>query len=80
MRQQLSVQKNRCLYLFGINFLFFFCIYFNLLYLTFILYLLIYCFILRYFDMEEFIIKEEFLGFIELSSTTGSAIKDEILN
>jgi len=30
--------------------------------------------------MEEFIIKEEFLGFIELSSTTGSAIKDEILN
>jgi hypothetical protein len=29
--------------------------------------------------MEEFKIKEEILGFIELSSTTGSAIKDEIL-
>lgn len=41
--------------------------------------ILIYCFILRYVDMEEFKIKEEFLGFIELSSTTGSAIKDEIL-
>lgn len=34
---------------------------------------------LRYVDMKEFKIKEEFLGFMELSSTTGSAIKDAIL-
>jgi len=29
--------------------------------------------------MEEMKIKEEFLGFIELNSTTGSAIKDTIV-
>ncbi|CAH1724767.1 unnamed protein product [Aphis gossypii] len=36
-------------------------------------------FSVRYIDMEEMKIKEEFLGFIELNSTTGSAIKDTMV-
>lgn len=35
-------------------------------------------FCLRYFDMEECTPKEEFLGFVELKSTTSSAIKSAI--
>jgi len=34
---------------------------------------------IRYVDMEEFKIKEEFLGFIELSSTSGSVTKKIII-
>lgn len=36
-------------------------------------------FFYKYVDTEEMLIKEEFLGFIELSSTSGSDIKDVII-
>lgn len=58
---------------------FFYFINFIIKYIKKNVFLFIKLFVFRYVDMEEFQIKEELLGFIELSSTTGSAIKETII-